>query len=109
MEGSDRADEAEGAAPEAESAMETRDVNTRAQEGRGARGKKKKPWERQAHGARGASKRKQAAARQEKRAARDEVVSAAFERDSRTYGEAMRSSSRAEWQTAMKEEIAALN
>lgn len=52
--------------------------------------------------------RAEAAARQEERAASDEVVSAAFERDPRNYGEAMRSSKRAEWQTAMQEEIAAL-
>ena len=55
-----------------------------------------------------ATKRKQVAARQEERSASDEVVNAAFERDPRNYGKAMRSSKRAEWQTAMQEEIAAL-
>ena len=44
----------------------------------------------------------------EERLPRNEVVSEVFERDPCNYGEAMRSSRRAEWQTAMKEEIAAL-
>lgn len=43
-----------------------------------------------------ASKRKEVVARQEERAASGEVVSAAFERDPRNYGEAMHNSKRAE-------------
>ena len=102
MEVGDRADE------EAEAVVATRDDNIRARDDRGAHEKSKKPWSRQAHGTRSASKRKQAAARQEERSASDEVVNAAFDRDPRNYGEAMRSSKSAEWQTAMQEEIAAL-
>ena len=54
-------------------------------------------------------KRQQVAEHQEERAARDEVFSAAIERDPRSYGDAIRSSGRTEWQTAMKEEITALD
>ena len=86
MEVGDRADE------EAEAVVATRDDNIRARDDRGAHEKSKKPWSRQAHGTRSASKRKQAAARQEERSASDEVVNAAFEIDPRNYGEAMRSS-----------------
>uniref|UniRef100_A0AAV1UMW7 Uncharacterized protein n=1 Tax=Peronospora matthiolae TaxID=2874970 RepID=A0AAV1UMW7_9STRA len=91
-----------------EAVVATRDDNIRAQDDRGAHEKSKKPWSRQAHGTRSASKRKQAVARQEERSASDKVVNAAFERDPCNYGEAMRSSKRAEWQTAMQEETAAL-
>ena len=47
----------------------------------------------------------EAAARQEERSARYEVISAAFERDPRSYGEDMSRSKRVEWQTAMQEKI----
>ena len=88
--------------------MAIRDENGAAQDGDGARKKSKKPWARQAHRTRSASKREQSAARQEERDASDEVVSVAYERDPLNYGEAMRSTKRAEWQTALQEKIAAL-
>ena len=48
MDVSDRADEAEEAAPEVEAAMETWADNARAQDGRGTCRNGKKPWSRQA-------------------------------------------------------------
>ena len=92
----DRDDEAEEKAPAVEAAVAIRDENGAAQDGDGARKKSKKPWARQAHRTRSASKREQSAARQEERDASDEVASVAYERDPLNYGEAMRSTKRAE-------------
>ena len=62
-----------------------------------ARKKSRRTWTRSAHGTRGASKRAEAAARQEETVASGEVVSAAFERDPTSYGEAMRGGRRDGW------------
>ena len=78
--------------------------NEEAQYGDGAR---KKTGARQVHRTRSVSKRNKSAARQEERDASD-VVNVAYERDLLIYGEKMRSTKRTKWQTAMQEEIAAL-
>ena len=98
----DRDDEEEGTAPTAEAAVATRDKIGAAQYGGGGRKKSKKPWARQAHRTRSASKREQSAARQKERDASDEVVSVAYGIDRLNYGESMRSTKCAECQTAIK-------
>uniref|UniRef100_A0AAV1TQJ1 Reverse transcriptase Ty1/copia-type domain-containing protein n=1 Tax=Peronospora matthiolae TaxID=2874970 RepID=A0AAV1TQJ1_9STRA len=65
-------------------------------------------WTRSAHGTRVASKRAEAAARQEALTESGEVVNTAFERDPIRYSEAMRGGKRDGWMKAMREEIAAL-
>uniref|UniRef100_A0AAV1T508 Uncharacterized protein n=1 Tax=Peronospora matthiolae TaxID=2874970 RepID=A0AAV1T508_9STRA len=65
-------------------------------------------WTRSAHGTRGASKRAEAAARQEELAESGEVVNTAFERDAIIYSEAIRGGKRDGCMKAMREEIAAL-
>ncbi|CAI5733963.1 unnamed protein product [Hyaloperonospora brassicae] len=68
----------------------------------------KKPWTRQAHGTRGASKRANETAQQEGPQASGEVVTAAYERDPKSYSDAMKSAKRCEWKRATEEEVAAL-
>uniref|UniRef100_A0AAV1TST7 Uncharacterized protein n=1 Tax=Peronospora matthiolae TaxID=2874970 RepID=A0AAV1TST7_9STRA len=70
--------------------------------------KSRKRWTRAAHGAPGALKRAEAAAREEETAASGEVVNAAFEHDPLNYGQAVRSGKRKGWEKAMQEKIAAL-
>ena len=88
--------------------MAIRDENIAVQDGDGAHKKSKNPRTRQVHRTCSVSKREQSAARQEERYASDEVASVEYERDTLNYGEVMRSTKRAEWQTALQEKIAAL-
>uniref|UniRef100_A0AAV1U9H8 Reverse transcriptase Ty1/copia-type domain-containing protein n=1 Tax=Peronospora matthiolae TaxID=2874970 RepID=A0AAV1U9H8_9STRA len=69
---------------------------------------KKKSWTRLSHGTRCASKRAQEFAGQEEPASNTSIVNHVYERDSKNYGEAMRSSKSEEWKKAMCNELEAL-
>ena len=75
--------------------------------------KKSKSWTRAAHMTRGAAKRTQASGGQEelaqdKDAQVESLVTHVYERDPKTYGEAIHSAERKGWDNAMQEELQAL-
>ena len=67
--------------------------------------KKTKSWTRETHRKRGATKRAQVTGDQEKPTRNNRVVAHVYERDSKSYGEALHSTKRAGWEQAMREEI----
>ena len=84
-------------------------ANEYREEGNSATRKKSgKRWNRAAIGTRDASKRAEAAARQEEASASGNVVSISFERDSLNYGQDTRSGKRDGWEKAIQDEIDAL-